>query len=89
MRSKNGKVRPAFPLGECWTHAFRVEGQMTYLVLTSLFYVYDCFACMYICVPHACLRSSEEGIKSPGTRITVVSCHVGAGIEPRSFGRAV
>lgn len=34
------------------------------------------------------LQRPEEGIRSPGSRVRVASCHGGAGNEPRSSARA-
>lgn len=39
--------------------------------LFLLFHVYECFAYMYICVPHSCLVPEE-----------IVRLHVCAGVEP-------
>lgn len=36
-------------------------------------YVYACFTCMYVCAHHVCAlgsQRSEEGIRSPETRVT-------------------
>jgi hypothetical protein len=45
-----------------------------------LFYVYGCFACMFVCAPWAMPTRSEEGIDSLKLELQrVVSHHVGAG----------
>lgn len=44
-----------------------------------MLYVYECFACMYVYVAHACcLQRLEEGVRSPGTGVK-------DGCEPPSF----
>ena len=48
----------------------------------KLLYVYGCFVCGLSVYPGMCLQDpwrSEEGIRSPGTGVTVVSHHMGAG----------
>ena len=42
--------------------------------------MYESFACM-MSVHHvnAMPMESRKGVRSPGTEVTVVSCHVGAG----------
>lgn len=51
-------------------------------LLKDLFFVYECFANMYVCTSYACLdlQRSGEGIGSPGTGVwVIISYHVGAG----------
>lgn len=52
---------------------------------TKICYVCGSFACIYVCPPCVCLVSTEpeEGIRLPGTGVTVVVSHpVDAGIKP-------
>lgn len=47
-----------------------------YLTLFIVFYVYECFICMYVCVP----QRQRKSIRSPGNEvIVVVTHHVEAG----------
>jgi hypothetical protein len=57
-----------------------------------LTYGYGCFACIYACVPHACLVLEkgllEEGLGSPKLELKIaVSCCVGAGNQAGVPGR--
>lgn len=72
----------AFPSAPCFTVA-----------LVLYFYVLECFASVCVCVCASCSCSALGGQKTAldphGWTWIVVSCHVGAGIEPRPSGRAV
>ena len=37
----------------------------------DLFYIYECFVCVYVCAPCACVVSSEvrDGVKFLGTAV--------------------
>lgn len=50
-------------------------------IFTDLFYVYECFAQVYVCTPHGSLVSTElkEGIESSELEFHMVVCYyVGA-----------
>ena len=42
---------------------FWFKGEKAYFNLYLLFYVYECFPCVYVCVPCTCLVSMEVGRK--------------------------
>ena len=51
------------------------HAQMFIILYVWLFYLYGCFACIYVCVPRAS-QKLEGGVGALGTRITVVSHYV-------------
>lgn len=42
-------------------------------------YVYECFACMFICVPESVIKSHKRAPDPDGTGVTVVRHHMGPG----------
>ena len=62
-------------------HLIKSPKDLGSYISNFLFYVYGCFDCIYTCVPLYvwCLRTPEDGVESPGIRVTDVSHHVGAG----------
>ena len=54
-------------------------------IYVFLFYVYQCVACI-IYAYHVCVwypSWPEEGVRVPGTRLTVMGCHMDIGNQPR------
>lgn len=48
------------PLEPLWLELTKQQGgSFKKDVLILLFYVYECFACMYACVPYVCLVPAE------------------------------
>lgn len=45
------------------------EVWLSFWLFAFLFYVYECCACMYVCVPHACRVFTEGGTESPETSV--------------------
>lgn len=50
-----------------------------------LFYAYEYFTCIYVCVPHVCLVPIEEGVGIPRTVVTD-SCELPYGLWERNPG---
>jgi hypothetical protein len=52
--------------------------------LRLIYFVYQCFACMYVCIYGICEPGTHEGLKRASDLLqlelqVVVGCHVGAG----------
>lgn len=54
------------------------QGSSQYGLPLCLFYVYGCFACMFVCVSQVCsIPRLEEGVRAPGTKVTNSVGHLG------------
>jgi formate hydrogenlyase subunit 4 len=76
-------VIPLFQPLKCWDYIPNQDGLYIYFLLIYLFYVYECFACISVCAPYACLVSMEIRREISDSLVLevqiVVSNHVGAG----------
>ena len=60
------------------------------LILYFAFYVYECFACIYVCVLHAwCARRLKAGTRSLGNGVLELRASICVlGTDPEWSGRA-